>query len=511
MSYKELIEIENIYDSRQRLIAHSKYYSQLEINGLHYVNFNKDTGTISISHPNHRTHHLATSFLLKNKKYDSINTVRKDAYNIKKFLDFLSIWDIDLDNKDYDLMNLLLGFISYLMCTDERPSSNFTSSSFFYSTLNKVPLNDSALSYGKVITLGFDKHGLRDSNDWHCRSYDSSRKILSSVIKYLKFLKGYTLQYKDLALNEIPTKRVKIKYSIQAGILQEGTSIRTDLDYFLIKAGYKKVKFNAGSTSVTKVLKLEDVDALINCISSSNYQNRLLFTILKCFGLREGEASNLEVDTSKLSSKLMFLDKSDAINDIRNNLKGDIEFDKNLGENGKWVCHVKDSTLKLYDKQSKTGPRTIPLTFPGGKFEECLLYGLIEREIVMSSVKKHNKHKFLLINKGNVIEFKGEPIKGSTIIKRFTDLSKKLKDKTSRDLTDFSPHDIRHFYATHLISSNKFSVFQVSKFLGHSSTDTTIKTYYHFIDVNTLDDDETINIYNKYKEMKGKLNGVNLD
>lgn len=515
MSYKNLIEFEDIVDSKKRLVSYSKHYIKLNINGLHYVNFHKETGTISISHPNHRTHHLATSFLLRDKELKSINTIRGYAYNLKLFLDFLMIWDIDL--LECDLMYLLTAFSSYLMCTEEDPCpKRFTSTSYFYSTLKKIPLNDSTIGSGKVARIGFNSQGFKESKDWHCRSYNSSKVILSTAIKYLTFLREKTYQYKDLKLNELPMIAVKAKHSIEAGTLGDGTVNRVNINYLLKQAGYHINPHEEYlNRSITDVMLMKEGNALINSIPSSSYQNRLLFTILKCFGLRRGEACNIKVDTSKLSPNLMYLDKDDAIKDLKQNLKGDIEFinlsDEDENEAKRWVCHVTKSDSINYDTQSKTGARTVPLVLSVGEFEEALLYGLIDRKIIMSSSKK--KHNYLLVCRGNVSETRGNPITGSAISKRFSDLTSKLKKDTGLDLTRFSPHDFRHCYATFLIASKKYAIFDVSKLLGHKNIETTIQRYYHFIKSDLLEDagDEVLKIYNKYKEMEEKSYEFTMD
>ena len=510
MSYEKLMEFEDIFETRQRLIAYSKYYLNLNINGLHYVNFDSDSGTISISHPNHRTNHLATCFLIQEKNLKkSINTIRGYAYNLKIFLDFLMIWDIDLTK--CDLLNLMTAFTNYLMCVEESPCpSRFSNTAHFYSTLKRIPLNDSAIGCGKVVTIGFNRSGFKDANKWHCRSYDSTKVIVSTAIRYLTYLQEKTKKYKDLNINEIPRKTVKSKNSLEAGTLGEGTVTRMDLDYILIKAGHQVNKAERFlNRSVSEVMRLKDINLLISAIPNNNYQNRLLFTILKCFGLREGEASNLIVDTSKLSKNLMYLDKDEAILNLKKNLKGSIEYDEELE---KWTCTVTKTDSLKHDKQNKSGERIIPLVFPSSEFEDALLYGIIERKIIMSGAKKN--HNYLLVCKGNNHEYRGQCLSGNSIRKRFSDLAKKLKKDTGIDLTRFSPHEIRHFYATHLITEGKHSIYDISKFLGHSEVKVTIERYYHFIKVKTLEnsgEEEALNIYNKFKEMRDIASGITMD
>ena len=60
MSYNDLLKVEDIFVTKDRLKSHSKYYINKDINGLNYVYHDRSSNTISICHPNNRTNHLAT-------------------------------------------------------------------------------------------------------------------------------------------------------------------------------------------------------------------------------------------------------------------------------------------------------------------------------------------------------------------------------------------------------------------------------------------------------------------
>ena len=500
MSYEDLIKVEDIFDTKSKLKAHSKYYIEKDINGLHYVYHDSDTNTISVCHPNHRTHHLATTYLLKLKRTDSINTVRAHAYAIKKFLDFLLIWDIDL--KYCDLLYLLEGFVGYLRCIETNPAPKFQRADFFYSTLKKIPLNNSALSCGKIISIAYNNDGFMNSEDWLSNSYNSIRSIVSISIIYITFLQEKTKEFEVIDVNTLPKKRVNTKHSLIGGILGDGYIYKTDLDYILTDSGLKKPKKTPFEDCIyTDVLNLNEVDMLINAIPENNHQNRLLFTVLKCFGLRAGEASNLEIDSSQLPNNLIYKDKDDIIKILKEKLKGDIQFNNKLN---KWVCYVNEGDSDgRYDSQSKTGGRIVHLIIPNSNFEQYLYLGLIQRDFIMKTEKiTHNK---LFIKTSSIEGCRAEPITASTINDRFNYLAKKIKSTTGYDLTSYSPHSIRHFYATHLIANLGYAVFEVSKLLGHSNIDTTIKIYYHFIDSKNLDN-ESKKIYEKFKEKELCIN-----
>lgn len=501
MSYDKLMEIENLEDVNLRLRKHANYYSNNEINGLHYVNFDKDTNTISISCPNHRTHHLATCFLIKEKKDKSINTVRKRAYDLKKFLDFLLVWNIDL--LECDLLHLITSFVSYLRCIDPSPAPLFSDTMVFYSTLKKLPLNVTANSLGKVVKIGYQSNGFMASNSWEDSSYNAIRNIVSSSIKYINFLKEKSTMYKKLNTDEFPVKSVKKQSALSGTITSNSTVSAIDIDYILLTAGMKKKRYTSAYRSLDlKVLQLEEIDEFMDSLPENNYQNKLLFTILKCFGLREGEASSLQVDVSKLSQEFMYMDFNDAIKHLKENLTGDIEYDSRIE---KWVCHVNPDASTMYNQQSKTGARNIPLIFTETNFEFYLYYGLVEREILMS--RDNRKHNFLFVSRSSK-EGRGNPITGDTVYTRFKYYSDKLNASGGIDLTDYSPHSIRHFFATYLIKSKKYNLLDVSKFLGHSSELVTLRTYYHFMDLETLELNVSKDILAKFREEMDKANGM---
>lgn len=204
MSYEDLIKVEDIFDTKSKLKAHAEYYQKKDIDGLHYVYHDRDTNTIAICHPNHRTHHLATTYLLRIKKRESVNTVRRHAYALKKFLDFQLVWDIDF--KKADLLHLLEGFVGYLRCIDIDPAPKFQRADFFYSSLKKIPLNNSALSCGKVISIGYNKDGFMKSENWTSNSYNAIKSIVSVAVSYLTFLQEKTKEFEVIDLNTLPKK-----------------------------------------------------------------------------------------------------------------------------------------------------------------------------------------------------------------------------------------------------------------------------------------------------------------
>lgn len=459
------------------------------------MNLDSKTNTISISHPNHRTHHLGTCFILELKRLNKINYVRKQAYNLKKFLDFISIWEIDL--LECDLLIVLASFTDHLRCIEHSPVPPFTPSSHYYSSIKTLPLNNAASSLGKVIKLGYSQIGLPEKIDWSTIQYGSMKEIVSTAVKYIIYLHDKTLRYQALSLNQLPTKAKKSN-SMLSGTLGYKTVELIDIEYILAISNLSPPKYNKKFKSDLMVLQLHQINSLISIIPPSDYQNKLLFTVLKVFGLRRGEAINLKVDVSKLNPKFIYLDNYNATEDLKQNLSGDLEYNNILK---KWVCHVTPSNSVLYDRQTKTGSRSIPLVFSENEFVDTLIYGIKERFILMNNHKF--KHEYLFVSKHCVD--RGRPISGSTVADRFNKFANTLYNQTQQDLREYSPHSIRHFFATYLIRVKKHSISDVSKWLGHSSEDITRETYFHYIDAEATDKHIAKDMLNTFKKEIAKI------
>lgn len=469
MSYKDLLKIANIVDNETRLREYAKFYRVLEINGFHYVNFNASLNNLSISNPNHTTHHEATSYLLFKKANYSINTARRQAYDLKKFLDFLYIWDIDLLNGD--LYIIILGFIDYLRSIQSR--NDDIPKSIYWSFYTKVPLHRQALTLGKVVALECDREGFMSNEKWNELSFTTIKQVVSTAIQFLAFLKVRTITYNEINLNQLPTK-AKYKSTLLSGTLGDHLVVMTDIKGMLRTAGLKAHKHKINLLLRQKVFTIEELDTFMNFIPSDHYQNKFLFYVLKCFGLRASEAANIMIDTRNIPRNFITMEHFKAKEFLKNNLRGDIEYSKHIN---KWVCYVIKRENIDFRSQHKSGSREIPLLFSEDLFLELLTNAIKEREILIRYAIK--KHSFLFVSRHN--SHKGNPINGKTIGSRYTYYANALKDSTQIDLTKFSPHSLRHFFSTYLLRIKKVDISDVSRWLGHSSVEITRDTYSHFI------------------------------
>jgi integrase len=470
MSYDHLLKFANIINSKFRLIEYASYYKEVKLKGLHYVNFIPSSNTLSISNPNHTTHHESTSYLISKKESYSINTVRGQAHDIKKFLDFLLIWEIDLLN--CDLYIILQGFIDYMRCISTS-NSKFFNKSIYWSSVKEVPLHKKAYSLGQIERIEYSRDGFMERQEWNEFQYSGISKALSTTIQYIYFLKEHTIHYHNLPLTQIPMK-VKYETTMLSGTLGKKLVSFVDIQSMLKITGLKPVISKQNLCLDQKVFTIDEIDMFMNSLSPRNHQNLLLFYVLKCFGLRAAEAANLMIYLTTIPDNLIFMEHFEAKEKIKNQLKGDIEFSSTIN---RWVCYVIERDNEDYRSQHKSGSRQIPFLFSEELLLELLVNALKERQILIRYAKE--KHNYLFVSRHNTD--KGNPINGKTISTRYSYYSQKLFKKSNIDLTQYSPHSFRHFFASYLLRIVKEDISDVSRWLGHSDIEITRDTYSHYL------------------------------
>lgn len=475
MSYLQLHALCNIVNKEERQNAFARFYRNKKLNGLHYVNYYNDTQNISISCPNHSTHHEATSYLILMKNgSSSINTVINHSQYIKKFLDYLLIWDINI-LKD-DLLIVMVGFVEYLKCL--RRTNPPQHKSIQWSTVTSIPLHDKALS-SNVVAIGMTNDGFMEQGRWEDMSYESISQTLSGALEYLMFLKERTKAYSNLQLNLLPRKHISSN-SMLSGTLGRKKVEVVDTNSILKQTGLEDKTVKASISLELKVFTETQCNLFTQHISPSNHQDKLLFYMLEHFGLRRGEVVNILIDTSTLPDRLIFMNDSNLHEHLKKNLKGDLEYVEPLG---KWVCSVVKRENIDSRSQHKTGSRMIPLDFNDSTFLTLLGNALKQRELLVRNCEYKHSYLFVSQKRGN----KGGPITGFAVYKKFCRIVNKIYKKTDVDLTSFSPHSFRHYFATYQIRVRKRSLDDVSSWLGHTSVETTRQTYLHYIPDNYED------------------------
>ncbi len=490
MGYKELYSAMDISDKRLRMRVYIEYLKKTNISGLHYVNFLQESNTVTIRRPDHSVHLLGNLFLHSVKEEYSINTIHQKAEDLKRFFDFLMVWQIDVSDVE-DFLILLKGFTRYIQCTRTTVHRVINGVETFWSTLKEVPLNKAVQGVSRiganewgVSRIGANEWGVSERKPGADFSVHSTIRMVGNAIYYLSFLKNRLERYGAFSLNEQLPMKEKYVSGFLSSTLPTYKEMVFDVEAIVSGAGvntndYKPHHFSPVEND--KVFTESQVQVFMSELIRS--QDELLFLILKCFGLRRGEASNLLIEPSSIPCDLYDLRKTDYQSGrdmLKKNLKGDIYYD--AGTNN-WYCEVDSSRDETrYNARNKTGSRTIPLLFEEDKERllDYLYYAILDRKRLMSRFSEQEReHKYLFVSLSN--NSQGLRITGDTIHSKFSRVSKKLKDTKGIDISKLSPHSFRHYFATHLLSVKKFQLLIVSRLLGHRHPDTTRDIYLHYL------------------------------
>ncbi|MED3554342.1 site-specific integrase [Cytobacillus praedii] len=477
MGYPDFFTVANILDKDIRLKEFARYYNSLILDGLHYANFYADTNVISVCKPDHSTHHEATSFLLDCKcSHYSINTIRNYGNHLKKLLDFLMLWEMNI--LDGDLLIILTGFVDYLRLietesTDEYPLPD---KSIEWASLTYLPLHKEARTVGKVASISLNEYGVRKKVEWGKLPSDYISKILSIAIRYFIFLRERTHKYESFLINDIPVKE-KYKETFLSGTLSNVKVSMFDIKYIINRAGIKSKSTTKRYTPLKeRIPTVTEMNLFFSSLPSNKRQNNFLFHILKCFGLRESEAANLMLDTSTLPKNLLRLDYFEASKYLKEHLVGDIEF---MQEIDKWVCRVvnRNEDDSYYHSRNKSiEDRMIPLFLSQDEFSMHLIDALKERELVMKRSK--SDHSYFFISRSPI--HMGERISGKSVYQKLKHTLSKYIDEESA-LQQMTPHTLRHYYASYCLRILKHNIYDVQRHLGHSDIEITRGTYSHFL------------------------------
>ncbi|KRF01693.1 hypothetical protein ASG89_25370 [Paenibacillus sp. Soil766] len=471
MGYQKLLKIVNIMDNKLRLESVVRIYTEKKLDGLHYARFLPDKNIVSISRPDHTTVHEATSFLISRKSSGkAINTVRNEANDLKKFLDFLLIWEIEL--LESDLLVVLEGFTDYLQLirTDVGVEDALE-----WVMLRTIPLNIWGESEGKVTNIQRDEFGMLQRSAISSYSSTSINKIVRTTVQYLLFLKKRSSYYASLQINELPHKSKKLRGFISSTVGDKRVPT-IDISTITRDVGSKSKYYGLKSLKVDSIFTYEQTEQFIEI--ASNYQDKLLFNILRFLGPRSSEAAGIWIDPTSIPNNLLRLDYHKAKRLIKQGIKGDIDFyEKDI--KGFWVCKITDRDNPDFRAGHKRDGeyREIPWLFSQEVFLNLLYEALRERQILMRNIKVDHGYLFVSRNRKS----QGLPITGKAVAKKYENINRQLIRERDLDLSQFSPHTFRHFYATYLLKKLNIQIDDVSRWLGHRSTETTRTTYSHWI------------------------------
>lgn len=469
MTFDKMFRIENILEVEEKVRAYVNYYSSLKINGMHYVDFNGKKNILHISKPNHEMHYEATCFLLR-MKYNNgrINTISRIAYDLKKFLDFIMLWNLDLINSD--LFHVMVSFATYLRLLKHQRMYP----SIEWALVKNVPLHDKALFHTKLLAIGYDDKGFMGKEPFEDLDIRTISATIGTALRYLEFLRDNTYKYQGLDLSEIPIKVVKMTTKLTGTLKTQKVQIAYDEKSIMVEAGIDSRAMSSERIKplTDEIFSIEEMDLFMSAIPQSNAQSRLMFHILKCFGLRRAELCNLMINSSSIPIDIHLWDINDAKKWIKENMEGDIEFDPKLN---KWVCHVFWRATPYFQCQHKTGNRDIPLMFPQEDFTSLLLEHIQERQTILES--SQSSHDYLFLSYSN--NSKGKPITGGTVYSTYNRI---IENSGYVDtFSKYSPHTFRHFFATYLLRVKNYSISDISDWLGHSRETITRKVYVHYL------------------------------
>ncbi|RBP88978.1 phage integrase family protein [Cytobacillus firmus] len=476
MTYATFKTINKIMDNKVRINHLSDYLYNKEINGLHYLDFIPDGNIFCLVQPNQRTDHLSTTYLIELKNNaKSPNTIRAIGDDIKRFLDYLMIFEIPLETVD-DLLQLIIGFIDYLSVIAVKRIK--VKRSIEWSLLDFIPLNT---INGGMYKIEPNEFGKKDVSTYGRMSDNLMYRIVANVIGYLQFLKDRTDKYSELKLNTIPIKYID-QGNVNSSTVKKKKKVTIyDIDYLFEKAGIKLNK-EVGKRSVKPftgpIPTVEEMQSIITYTNNISAINKLLVYTLRGFGIRAAELSNIRIIDYHIPDKLLSMNYHDAMLQIKEVRLGDLYFNRSIN---KWVCELVENNSEdtHFKSRIKTGSRQIPYAFEQEELT-AIIYEAIRERILLMRANQTKEHGYLFISKMN----KCRPMNNGTVYKIIKNLTEQLFKKSSINLTWIHPHTFRHYFATYSLRIKKTSLDDVSRMLGHSDTETTRITYIHYLDNN---------------------------
>ncbi|NRF94846.1 site-specific integrase [Paenibacillus frigoriresistens] len=507
MGYKELLEIAKLMTETVRLIAFARFYKTQKIDGLHYIHQVDGSNAIAISRPDQTTHHEATSFLMSQiwDKKSQIKTVEGHARNLKKFLDFLMFWKLEDEIESIHLIPvksggtfplevILLSFADYLRCIPNgyKPFSEIrgSSHSIQWSMLKFIPLNNHAMAEGKLMPVVRSALNELKKADWSEYPPGALGPIIYTACAYLEFLRDRTKRYENLPIEQIPRKEVRENYSLISGTA--GSRVRIIFDVDNIARDSVTDGPSGGNSRLgtplhrSEVINEADANSFIALLDPyEDAQDLLLFSILRYFGLRPGEASYIQIEPSTIPANLDMYHS--AREGLTKSLLGKIKYIQEGGLHGNWVI---DTGWK-----TKASQREVPLInhkavdpYSGEKiqfptqdeFTDLLYWALVQRRDLMSQYSGKD-HGYLFVSASN--NSRGKPLSEKGVYSKFNNLANKLfiHSQGLVDARSFYPHTFRHLFATSLSLRYRRPIGEISKWLGHSSVTITQNTYIHWI------------------------------
>ena len=459
-----------------------EYLRKVDVDGLHYVYFISNLGIAYIVNPDYSTNNIATNMLIKENNYNkSPNTIKRIANDLTKFLDYLMLLNINLDEVT-DLEEILIGFAVYLQVLGT--SRIKVQRSIEWSLINYVPLIDDSIQ--ELSSNEYGKKYITKSN-----SYNSDH-IIQHIQNSIKYLEYYN-EEKTIPINTIPRKSISKKTTFSSTTTNAYDSSVYDAIYILARSGLTHFSTNKlVKPTKQRIPNLSEMSTFINFSKEKNTPiHNLLILTLKCFGVRSGELSNIKFFDNLIPDNFLMLPFDKAISYLKETKTlSDIYYNNSIN---RWVCNVVTVDSEDYSKRNKSGSREIHYVFEQEEFSAALYLVIRERLLILRN-HKFSTSDFLFLNPRNQMK----PFKNYTCNNIINSISNRVSKSSGIDFNWIHPHTFRHYFATYLLRIKKFTIDDVSRMLGHSDTAITRGTYIHYIEE---DDIETDNIIEDIKDV----------
>jgi integrase len=435
-------------------------YSKIKINGLHYVREVKDeegnrSGYLLIDNHNKPIRDIYDYLkYMKNKQGCSLNSLKRFAYDIAYFYDFMLINNLDVELIDYEALN---NFIThYLKKIDPKFK---VIDSIDRSLLREIPiLPEFKLENVKVLN---DRKSKRLSDNSITRIINYVKDLLI----FLKMEKKYEINLISL-FGKYNSKRSRNRYSSDISYSVNG----------ILKACGVKVKNSKEVDPInvecifSRLEKARFFNALHN-YSTPMYQ--LLFYLLSITGMRIAEA--LALKFHKIDKNIKGFDFTSMHSGIV--LENDIE---NLWRVNIIIDPNDPPDLKVKNNKE----RSIPIYDGTGQLRNLLTNALYYREY--KTRKKNKNHNYLFVNRN------GDRMRAERVLQHFYEILDEAQLSDRKGNEKLVLHSFRHTYASEYISNLRSKGFDIelemlSEILGHSSSSTTKGTYIHFFSEDILD------------------------
>ncbi len=391
----------------------------------------------------------------------------------------------------YPLEVILKAFADYLRCIPKHVrfdnAIGVPAYGIHWVLLKRVPLNAYAQMEGKLRVLTDTSYGLQ-AREWSEFPPGAIGLILFTACRYLEYLRNRTKRFSRLPLEQIPVKEVRDRHSLIAGTAGSRTFFVFDVAKLARDAGAEGPAASyhpATPVGFNTVFTDDDADAFFELLDPYNRSlDRLLFSVLRYFGLRPGEAAALQLDPTSLPRDLT---NYHAARDLLQNLRGDIQFVQESGLAGTWVITTGWKTpashrvvpLITHRMPAEAGSHPARRFPTQEEFTDLLYWALVQRQERLQGIR--HDHGGLFVSGSN--RARGRAIDRKTVYRLFGRYAEALYGQSQEhtDLRAYSPHTFRHLFATVLLRHYRRPLEDVRQWLGHSSVAVTRNTYIHWL------------------------------